>query len=170
ARVAAVGAEAARALGRDAAAYGYYERAMQKDAGTLRRLGLALPAHVRAMGAGEAPARAATLLGRSPRLRSDDRGFEVQVTGTDAALRVCLRSPLATQLACVDVARARNESSDAFASRAVVAFHAQAFATRVGLSTTDVRSLDGTTTANDAAAREQMNGVLHDIAGPEAVP
>jgi tetratricopeptide (TPR) repeat protein len=170
ARVAAVGAEAARALGRDAAAYGYYERAMLKDAGTLRRLGLALPAHVRAMGAGAAAARAATLLGRSPRLRSDDRGFEVQVTGTDAALRLCLRSPLATQLTCVDVARERGESSDAFASRAVVAFHAQAFATRVGLSTTDVRSLDGTTTANDAAAREQMNGVLHDIAGPEAVP
>ena len=72
ARVAAVAAEAARALGRDAASYGYSERAVQKDAGTLRRLGLALPAHVRAAGTGAAAARVATLLGRSPRMRADD--------------------------------------------------------------------------------------------------
>ncbi|MDO9017016.1 MAG: hypothetical protein Q8S73_31265 [Deltaproteobacteria bacterium] len=170
ARVAAVAAEASRALGRDAAAYGYYERAMQKDAGTLRRLGLALPAHVRATGTGDAVARVGTLLGRSPRLRSDDRGFEVLVTGADAAIRVCLRSPLGTQLTCAEFARARGEETNAFAERAVLAFHAQAFATRVGLSTTDVRSLDGTTTADDAAAREQMNGVLRDIAAPGATP
>jgi tetratricopeptide (TPR) repeat protein len=170
ARVAAVAAEAAHALGRDAASYGYYERAMQKDAGTLRRMGLALPAHVRAAGNGAAVERVGALLGRSPRLRSDDRGFEVLVTGTEAALRLCLRSPLATQLTCAEVTRARGEPSEAFAARAVQAFHTGAFATRVGLSTTDVRSLDGTTTANDAAAREQMNGVLHDITGPESSP
>jgi len=170
ARVAAVAAESARALGRDTAAYGYYERAMQKDAGTLRRLGLALPAHVRTTGAGAAVERAGALLGRSPRLRSDDRGFEVLVTGSDAALRMCLRSPLATQLTCAESTRARGETVEAFAARSVLAFHAQAFATRVGLSTTDVRSLDGTTTANDTAAREQMNGVLRDIAGPESTP
>jgi len=170
ARVAAVAAEAARALGRDAASYGYYERSLQRDAGTLRRLGLALPAHVRAAGSGEVVARVSTLLGRSPRLRSDDRGFEVLVSGTDQALRICLRSPLGAQLSCAEVPRQRNEQSDAFASRAVLAFHSQAFATRVGLSTTDVRSLDGSTTTDDAAAREQMNGVLRDIAGPGVTP
>ncbi len=170
ARVAAVAAEAARALGRDSAAYGYYERSLQRDAGTLRRLGLALPAHVRAAGSGEVVSRVSTLLGRSPRLRSDDRGFEVLVSGTDQALRLCLRSPLGAQLSCAEVPRQRNESSDTFASRAVLAFHSQAFATRVGLSTTDVRSLDGSTTTDDAAAREQMNGVLRDIAGPGVTP
>lgn len=169
ARVAAVAAEAARELGRDAASYGYYERSLQRDAGTLRRLGLALPAHVRATGP-EAVTRAGSLLERSPRLRSDDRGFEVLVTGNDQALRMCLRSPMGAQLTCADVPRRRAESADAFVARAVLDFHAQAFATRVGLSTTDVRSLDGSTTTDDAAAREQMNGVLRDIAGPGAAP
>ena len=170
ARLALVAAEAAHSLGRDREAYGFYERALQKDPGTLRRMGLALPARVRVTAGGEAADRAGTLLGRSPRLRSDDGGFEVTVGGGLDAVRICLRSPLGAQLGCADATRARGESSGALATRAVRAFHATAFATRVGLSTTDVRSLDGTTTADDAAAREQMNGVLHDIAGPGGTP
>jgi hypothetical protein len=57
-----------------------------------------------------------------------------------------------------------------FAARVVEQFHRETFAMRLGLSTQDLRSLDGTTVANDAAAREQMNNVLRDIAGPEGAP
>ena len=46
ARVAAVAAEAARDAGQDALSYGFYERTLQKDPGTLRRMGLAIPARV----------------------------------------------------------------------------------------------------------------------------
>jgi hypothetical protein len=169
ARVAAVAAEAARALGRDAAAYGYYERAMQKDAGTLRRLGLALPAHVRATGAGALSrgwARCSGARRGCARTTGASRCWSPGPTrpcGCACARRSARSSPARSR------ARPRRET-EAFAARAVLAFHAQAFATRVGLSTTDVRSLDGTTTANDAAAREQMNGVLRDIAAPGGDP
>ncbi|MEZ4407615.1 MAG: hypothetical protein R3A52_14220 [Polyangiales bacterium] len=165
ARVALIAAEAARQSGDLRAAYGFYERAMQSDPGALRRMGASIPAVVRATGGGAAE-QAGELIERSPRLRDDEHGFRVEVTGSARAMRLCLRSPLGNELSCTTVTPERNEAPDAFARRAVERFHAEAFATRVGLSTQDLRSLDGTTTVNDAAAREQMNGVLRDISGP----
>ena len=81
-----------------------------------------------------------------------------------------MTSPQSAQLGCSDVRAERNESPEHLARRAAAEFHKTAFATRVGLSTQDLRSLDGTTTTNDAAAREQMNGVLRDITHDGAGP
>ncbi len=170
ARVAAVGAEAARAAGSDQLALGMYERSLQKDPGTLRRMGLAIPAKITVQAQGEAGERLATYLGRSPRVRDDDGGFRIAVTGNDRSLRVCMTSPNGSQMGCSDVAAERNEEPEHLAQRAAEAFHRAAFATRVGLSTQDLRSLDGTTTTNDAAARRQMNGVLRDISREAITP
>ncbi len=163
ARIAAVGAEAARAEGNAQLANGMYERSLQKDPGTLRRMGLAIPATVTVQASGDAASTLGDWLERSPRVRTGEGGFRIAVTGDARALRVCLTSPTGAQLGCSDTTATRNESPDHLASRAAEDFHARAFATRVGLSTQDLRSLDGTTTTNDAAAREQMNGVLRDI-------
>ncbi len=163
ARVSAVGAEAARAAGNERLALGMYERSLQKDPGTLRRMGLAIPATVAVQARGEAGDQLGAYLDRSPRLRTGSSGFRITVTGDDRALRTCMTSPLGTQMGCSDTAATRGETPEHLAQRAAEAFHRTAFATRVGLSTQDLRSLDGTTTTNDAAAREQMNGVLRDI-------
>ncbi len=163
ARVAAVGAEAARAAGNNQLALGMYERSLQKDPGTLRRMGLSIPVTVAVQARGDAGPMLGDWLERSPRVRTGDGGFRITVTGDDRALRTCMVSPLGSQMGCSDTAATRNEAPDHLASRAAEAFHRTAFATRVGLSTQDLRSLDGTTTTNDAAAREQMNGVLRDI-------
>lgn len=164
ARVAAVAAESARATGDEALAFGLYERALQKDPGTLRRLGLAIPARVAVQARGDAAEALGDALERSPRLRVGERGFRVTVTGDDRALRVCLASATGSDLGCADTRAERGESAEHLAARAAEQFHRTAFATRVGLSTQDLRSLDGSTTTNDAAAREQMNGALRDIA------
>ena len=170
ARVAAVAAEAARDAGQDALSYGFYERALQKDPGTLRRMGLAIPARVLVQARGDAAEALGDFIERSPRIRVGAAGFRVTVQGDARGLRVCLASSTGSDLGCSDTRVERNEPADHLAARAAEQFHRTVFATRVGLSTQDLRSLDGSTTTNDAAAREQMNGELRDIAGPEAAP
>lgn len=171
ARVALVGARAAREVGNVTVMLGLYERAMQRDPGALRRMGESLPARVSVgSGGGAMSGEIVDRLARSPRLQRADRGFGLQVTANDRAARLCMSSPLGNQLGCTDVSRDRGEAEDHFAARVVEQFHRETFAMRLGLSTQDLRSLDGTTVANDAAAREQMNNVLRDIAGPEGAP
>ncbi len=170
ARIAAVGAEAARRAGHETVALGLYERAMQRDPGVIRRMGLALPARVSQHGGFETQQRAVTLLDRSPRFRSADAGFQVVVDGNDHTARACLRSAMGALLGCTEVTAERGESADDLGARLVSQFHQEMFATRVGLSTQDLRSLDGSTVTDAAAAREQMNSVLRDIsADPDGV-
>ena len=105
ARVAAVGAEAARRDGNDALAYGLYERAMQRDPGVLRRLDIELPATVRVRGTGAAVEAAGDMMERSPRFRDDSRGFVIEVTGARDLVRACMRSPMGAQLTCHETRR-----------------------------------------------------------------
>jgi hypothetical protein len=184
-RLAAVGAEAARSLGDERVELGLLEQVMQRDPGVLRRFRLALPTVFRVTGSGAAVDQALTFLQRSPRMREASRGFVATVTGNDQALEACLVNPTGTRLGCARVTRARvttnpdgsprrpptDEAPEALAARLAEEFHRAAFATRVGLSTQDLRSLDGSTVADTAAAREQMNNVLRDItANPDGTP
>jgi len=162
ARVAIVGARAAMDNGQRALALGLLERAMQRDPGALRRMGARLPATVTAAG-GALADEVARRVGRSPRLDVGERGFTVRVTARATGVEMCLTSPLAAQMGCTTTSRTRGESDEALAVRAVDQFHEERFATRLGLSTQDLRSLDGTTSANEEAARQQMQGVLRDL-------
>ncbi|MBI2896272.1 MAG: hypothetical protein HYY06_22130 [Deltaproteobacteria bacterium] len=165
ARVAAVGAIAAAGERQDATALALLERAMQRDPGVLRRMGIAVPAVIRLQAAGPAAERAATLLARSPRFDEADSGFVVSVEQVGAALRACIRSPQGALLgACADAAPVRNEAPEDWGARLVAELHRTAFSIRSGLTSTDLRSLDGSTTTASEAMREQMRGVLDDIA------
>jgi hypothetical protein len=55
------------------------------------------------------------------------------------------------------------ETDDDFAMRVADEVHAEIFAMRAGLTTVDLRSLDGSTVAGEQATREQMQNVLNDI-------
>jgi hypothetical protein len=102
ARVAAIGAEAAADTGRNRDALALYEQAMLKDGGVFRRLGLRIPASVRVRGGGEVGSRAADMLERSPRVRSDP-GFQVVVSGSGSSVEACLLSSHGAQLGCATV-------------------------------------------------------------------
>lgn len=162
ARVAVVGARAASRTNRPQLALGMLERAMQKDPGVVRRMGVSLPATVTAVGGALADDVSARLR-RSPRLDDGERGFQVRVRASGTGVEVCLQSPLGAQLGCSAVTRTPNETDEHLAVRACDTFHEERFAARLGLSTQDLRSLDGTTSANEEAARQQMNNVLRDI-------
>jgi tetratricopeptide (TPR) repeat protein len=164
ARVAAVGAEGARRAGDLPTALAFFQRALELDPGTIRRLGLALPAVViQDVGGGDhagAADRAAVLLGRSPRLRSTVGAFEVRVQPAAGGLRVCLFAPLGTSLGCGEAQLDPGESAGAFATRLVDEFHRRVFALNVPITDTDVRGLDGTTTISRDAGREHLRGIL----------
>lgn len=167
ARTAAVGAEASRQHGDNTAALSLFEQALQKDAGVLRRLGLAIPAHV--SGSGDASVeRAVVLLGRSPRFREAAWGFRVAIRKDPAGLEACLRTPNDTKLTCVLAAprgeKQAKEAPEDWAARLVEQFHKEVFAMRVGMTTKDLDSLDGSTTVASQAQREKLQGVLTDVA------
>lgn len=163
ARVAAVGAEALRRLGEIGASLPLFQRAMELDPGVLRRLRLSLPASVRAESGGAA-SLAAEMLERSPRLSSSTNGFQVALSGAPGLLRACLRSPEGAVLSCADIAPKRGEADRDAALRLAAAFHKQAFAPRVSLTTGDLHSLDGSTTLAGQAQRERMEELLRNMA------
>ena len=160
ARVAAVGAEGARRAGDLPTAMAFFQRAIELDPGSIRRLGLALPAEVIQQSSGLGADRAAVLLRRSPRLRPTAHAFEVRVQGAGAGLRVCLFAALGTSLGCGEVQPDPGEPADAFATRVVDEFHRRVFALNVPITDTDVRGLDGTTTIARDAGRERLRGIL----------
>ena len=115
------------------------------------------------------------MLENSPRLRDDDSGFTVAVSGTDALVRVCLRDPSGGQLKCVEIAKLPHEqgkpdeTADELAARTADAFHDDIFALRVIISRTDMRSLDGSVTGGVEQSRDQMRQMLDGLTG-EAAP
>lgn len=182
ARVAAIAGESARKRGDRTAALALFEQALQKDAGVIRRLRLSIPAKI--SGSGDAAVdRAVVLLGRSPRLREGDWGFSIKVRKSEGGLEACLKTANDTVLKCVTApkivadpsARPRaddgkgsstkvDEAPEDWAARLVELFHKEAFAMRVGMTARDLDTLDGSTTVANQAQREQLQGVLTDLA------
>jgi hypothetical protein len=160
ARVAAVGAEGARRAGDLPTATAFFQQAMALDPGSIRRLGLALPAVVIQEASGPVAERAATLLGRSPRLLRATGAFEVRVQPADGGLRICLFAPLGTSLGCGEVKPTEGESAADTATRLVDEFHRLTFALHLPITDSDVRGLDGTTTIARDAGRERLRGLL----------
>lgn len=191
ARVAALGAEAARREGRAREALGLFERAMQTDGGVIRRLDLAIPATVVNRSQGRTGHKVASMLRRSPRLSREEDSFRVEVSGDDLGLQICLQNRRGERVRCTerlepirpselpedtgdnDEASAAGEeeeetpvepeTSQQFARRVALAFHDRAFTVPVQLSTADMSSLDGRIRVDEEAARRRLRGVLDQV-------
>lgn len=159
ARLHALAASHAYARGDLERAWPAYERALQLDAGVLRRLGLPLPATVRSEG-GQVADQVATMLGRSPRIRWDRAGFVV----TTADRRVCLATPAGNRIGCVQAppeeTPEEGEAPKDPATELALAWQTEAFALRMELSRQDMRSLDGTTLLQQNARRQALDAIL----------
>ncbi|MFO0593002.1 MAG: hypothetical protein U0441_36005 [Polyangiaceae bacterium] len=195
ARTAAIGAEAARRDGDLQAALGLFEKAMLADPGAIRRMGFKLPVRFRVAG-GERADETARLLRKSPRFREEDQGFVVTVTDDGREMAVCLRTPLDAELSCSRVpieppkpaapasppaakpdgtspkpAETKEPEPVAEApERAAEAFHKDVFALKMNLSESDLRSLDGGTTATRDAVRDKMRELLQEEPTPPEAP
>jgi hypothetical protein len=173
ARAAAVGAMAAAELDDTPREHELLAIAYQLDPSVIRRLGLSLP--VRLSGRGPVASAVLEMLERSPRLEVSERGFAIDVTSSPGSIRICLRSPEGNELRCVPEqpgppAPVRGADGKPTRpqpitpSRAVEDFHKLAFAIPLGLTGTDMSSLDGSTTTAEQAVRDKVDQVLGEVA------
>ncbi len=166
ARSAAVGAEAARRAGRHKLSLSLFEKALQLDPSVIRRLGLAIPAQVVSHSSDPVAQLAVELIANSPRLRESQGGFSINLTGQGRTLRACLRTSGGTLITCARPTFKKGEeklSADDKAQRIAEAFHRTALAMPLGLTGTDLSSLDGSTTVAEQAARDKLRNVLDDL-------
>lgn len=169
ARLAAVEAEATWRMGDRAQALAHYERVMQLDPGTMRRMSLQLPATVEVRASGSTARKIGKYLRRSRRIRIHKGGFAVTVEGSAGDLKTCLRSPLGSLLSCAEAPRPVPEEDEpamtetGYARYVVERFHDRAFAMPLGLSNVDLNSLDGRTTVAGEVERERMEAILEGI-------
>ena len=176
ARVATIAGEAAWELGTQQQALEFWATAMQRDAGVIRRRGIALPARIDNQASGPVAARVVELLEDSPRFDlGHSNAFTVTIHGDGRGLRVCLLEPAGGDLGCAEtppepepgtqtgtpgVSEAEELDDDDYAAMTVEGLHARAFAMPVGLSNIDLGSLDGTATISEEANRERMQNLL----------
>ncbi|MBT3218407.1 MAG: hypothetical protein HN348_04895 [Proteobacteria bacterium] len=169
ARVTAIAAEAAWKSGDRQNALSHYAQVMQMDPGTIRRMGLSLPATVVVKAAGNEAVRVGRMLERSPRLWAANGAFVVSVEGSGQVLKTCLRDPFGSQLGCASAPRPQPAEGEnplseyEYARHVVSRFHKQIFAMPLGLSAHDLHSLDGSTVIEKEVAREQMEALLEDM-------
>ena len=186
ARVAARAAQAASRRGQKATAKRWLLQAVQLDRGIFRRLQISLPTQVRSTSNRYARAVAKRIYD-SPRFHRG-KGFVIDVRGKDRNIEICLQTEQRTQLGCSKVAAAPQrrtatnppvaatgtskhaakpapETFSQYVARLLEAFHNRAFAMPLGLSTTDLASLDGSTTVADQAARERLKSLLDEASG-----
>lgn len=164
ARLSARAADASRRLGQKSRAAEYFDQMMQIDPGVVRRLSMALPVRFEAT-SGTIAKLTKGYLEDSPRF--DDAGegwFRVQVDGGSDLGKACLLGPFGTVYSCVEVTpRAGEETPTQLARRLAEEFHAAAFAPRMDLTQSDLRSLDGSPTAGGGRSRERLQTVLEDL-------
>lgn len=176
ARVAALAGQAAWKTGDQRQAVELWATAMSREAGVIRRRGIALPTQLRDDGSGPVAARVAELLEDSPRfeLGYGSGSFELTISGSEREVEICLLEPAGGVLGCASTPvkseqsgegetgddRGEELDDDDFAALTVEAFHGRAFAMPLGLSNVDLGSLDGTATISEQASRERMQDLL----------
>jgi tetratricopeptide (TPR) repeat protein len=164
-RVAAMAAEASRREGDLDRAVALFARALTKDPGVIRRLGLSLPVRLESDGSAVAEA-AAKLVEKSPRFRIAKGGHIVALAGGGKP-QACLYGPRHEMIQCADlkIAEGTEQPDDdkTLARKLVAELHRVAFAIKADLSQADLTSLDGSPTA--ARADKQVRTLL-DTLGP----
>ncbi len=165
-RVAAIAAQAAADAGLNTRSIEFFDAALQRDPGIIRRLGLALPATFPAT-TGKLAETTRKLLRRSPRFRHASGGYQVVVEGDTNSGSACLLGPQRTRLSCAEVKLRPSEDTTALARRLAAEFHATAFAPRLDLTQADIRSLDGSPTAGGGRASDRLRNVLSEVAASD---
>ena len=119
-----------------------FERTLQTDPSTLRRLGLSLPVRVDA--GGDAVSQAfLDALGHSPRFDVGSSGLVVRVRGRGAGAEACLIGVSGAEVSCGRAEAKANEDVDTLASKLLDDFHERVFSPPIDLSQVDANSLDG---------------------------
>ena len=157
-RVAAVAADSAQRLGRNAEAKEYFRQVLRTDAGVLRRLGLRLPVKLSWTGDDPAAEEAVSLLTSSPRLYEVAWGFELVV----APKQVMLLEGDGSQITAALVLPGRADSSESTARRIARTVHRELLVPDVDLTQADIRSLDGTL-GSGGKASDHVRSIIEEV-------
>lgn len=157
ARVAAVGAEAARRTGETSRARSYLLQVLRADPGVLIRLGWAFPVRFVALGETPEVSKALELLRGSPRFEEVRWGFLLEV-GAD---RAQLRLEDGTVLTSVYYPGGP-EDPEARARRIVRALHRRLLVPEVDITQADIRSLDGSL-GSGGRASDRVEEILKEV-------
>jgi tetratricopeptide (TPR) repeat protein len=163
ARAAAIGAQAAWSQGDTATAMELFTQVMQEDAGTIRRLGLSLPATIQDLSGSELTKEVASRLASSPRLQESDSGFSVMVRQSATGVEVCVESSLGVRLGCATTPALKDADTEKQIVETINAFHQKLFAPSLGDAMADLRSLDGSPTTGSDVMREKTKSILEEI-------
>lgn len=118
-----------------------YEAALAIDPSLPRRLGVPLPARVRASSGGVA-ASVRDRLEAGGRFDDDHPSFTVEVRSDRARVTICLRGPTRS-FGCETTTRRGRQDDDTFAGRAVVAFYDKVLAPDLGIDARVISALEG---------------------------
>jgi tetratricopeptide (TPR) repeat protein len=141
--------DALRHLGRSSEGFADLAEVLQRWPTAFRAFSLSVPVTLTTDGSQLAKDTAARL-GRSPRFDVQDKApWKLMVTSRAPAVDVCLLDQNDAQLAC---------ASGEGASKALDAFHAAAFAPKVSLTQSDLKSLDGSPVR--VGADQALKGLL----------
>jgi tetratricopeptide (TPR) repeat protein len=157
ARTLAVGAEAARRLGRMTQARRWYEEAFLVDPGVFRRLELAVPVRFEVRGDAAAQDVASRLDG-SPRLREAQEGLLLRIDATRAEGSACLVGSDHSEISCGRASAKAGDDASALGAKIAADFHDKVFAPRIDMGQTDINSLDGTNLVRDDALKTLFDG------------
>lgn len=156
----------ALAAGQERRAAELLDLVFQLDPGVVRRMGLALPARFDPPGSDVARETLA-LLRRSPRLREGEHGFRVSAQDEGAGASACLLGLNDVVLACGRVEPGAAEPAQQTARRLAAAFHETAFALRVDLTQSDLKSLDGSTVVAGGRGEDRLRLIVRDLTAGE---
>jgi hypothetical protein len=162
ARLAAVGGEAARRLGKDELRDKLWNQALEDFPAVFRLLDLAIPIEVE-HGDSDLEEQVAEAIARSPRFVVEEGGLKVTVKQEGDALRMCLYRAHNALHACAETPIKVEEDATTF--DASKAFHAVIMSPKLDLTQADIRSLDGS--PSTGRARKEVDDLLKDVSGPE---
>lgn len=161
ARLAAVGGEAARRLGKDDLRDKLWNQALEDFPAVFRLLDLAIPIEVE-HGDSDLEEQVAEAIARSPRFVVEEGGLKVTVKHEGEVLRTCLYRAHNALHACAETPVKVDEDATTF--DASKAFHAVIMSPKLDLTQADIRSLDGS--PSTGRARKEVDDLLKDVSGP----
>lgn len=158
ARAGAVGAEAARRMGRYAEAVALLGPVLTIDPGVIRRLGHVLPVELVAVEDTPAVREAKAALESSPLFEVGTSGYRLELSEASVALML----PDGSEITRVAVKKAGPRDDEAVARRIARSAHEDLLVPQVDVTQSDIRSLDGGL-GGGGRASERAKSVLEEV-------
>ena len=118
----------------------------------------------------------ADAVAHSPRFDVGEEGLTVRIEADASGGSACLLGAGGARLGCAEARPEKGDTPEKLANRLATAFHRQAFAPRIDLSSSEINSLDGSNRASRGRLDHLLGGLGEEprpdpsSTGPESAP